>query len=43
MTADYLAGAIPGAIRLALPWAGHLPTLEDPVAINPLLLEWLAG
>ncbi len=43
LTADYLARAIPGATRLALPWAGHLPTLEDPAAVNPLLLEWLAG
>ncbi len=42
-TADHLAGAIPGALRVSLPWAGHLPTLEDPDTMNPLILKWLGG
>lgn len=42
-TAEYLAAAIPGARHEALPWAGHLPSLEDPARLNPLLLEFLAA
>jgi 3-oxoadipate enol-lactonase len=42
-TADYLAESIPGAVRVALPWAGHLPTLEAPDTMNPLILDWLGG
>jgi pimeloyl-ACP methyl ester carboxylesterase len=40
-TADHLAESIPGATRVDLAWAGHLPTLEDPVTMNPLILSWL--
>jgi pimeloyl-ACP methyl ester carboxylesterase len=40
--ADFLATSIPGALRVELPWAGHLPTLEDPVRANPLILQWLS-
>jgi pimeloyl-ACP methyl ester carboxylesterase len=40
-TADQLAASIPGAVRVTLPWAGHLPTLEAPATMNPLLLNWL--
>lgn len=42
-TADYLAKSIPGAVRVALPWAGHLPALEAPALINPLVLNWLGA
>ncbi len=42
-TAVFLADAIPGAQFLELPWAGHLPSLEDPDAMNPLLTDLLAG
>jgi 3-oxoadipate enol-lactonase len=41
-TADHLAGSIPGATRVRLSWAGHLPTLEDPDTVNPLILTWLS-
>ncbi len=37
-----LAGQLPGARHVDLDWAGHLPSLEDPAALNPLLLEFLA-
>lgn len=40
-TADYLAASIPGAMQVTLPWAGHLPTLEAPARMNPLILNWL--
>jgi 3-oxoadipate enol-lactonase len=40
-TADHLAESIPGALLVALPWAGHLPTLEAPATMNPLILHWL--
>ncbi|NNU26295.1 alpha/beta fold hydrolase [Isoptericola sediminis] len=36
-----LVESIPGAELLALDWAGHLPTLENPDAIEPLLLDVL--
>ncbi|WP_402465399.1 alpha/beta fold hydrolase [Isoptericola aurantiacus] len=39
--ADHLVATVPGAERLDLDWAGHLPTLEDPDAIEPLLLDVL--
>jgi len=39
--ADDLVAAVPGAERLDLDWAGHLPTLENPDAIEPLLLDVL--
>jgi pimeloyl-ACP methyl ester carboxylesterase len=40
-TADMLVATIPGAQRVHLDWAGHLPTVEDPAATTPMLLEWL--
>jgi pimeloyl-ACP methyl ester carboxylesterase len=40
-TAHLLVESIPGAASLDLAWAGHLPTLEDPATMNPLLLTWL--
>jgi 3-oxoadipate enol-lactonase len=39
----HLAGALPQARHLQLDWAGHLPSLERPEAVNALLLEFLAG
>ncbi|MGW6917232.1 alpha/beta fold hydrolase [Kitasatospora sp. NPDC054939] len=41
--ADHLAAHIPDARRLHLPWAGHLPGLERPEAVNALLTGFLAG
>ena len=38
-----LAGLIPGARHLELEWAGHLPSLERPGAVNPILLDHLRG
>ena len=38
-----LAGLIPGARHLELEWAGHLPGLERPEAVTPLLLDHLRG
>lgn len=40
--AELLAGQIPGARHLELDWAGHLPSMEDPDELNPLLLAFLA-
>lgn len=39
--ADRLHGAIPGAQRLDLPWAGHLPSLERPAEVTELLAGFL--
>jgi 3-oxoadipate enol-lactonase len=39
----HLAGVLPQARHLELDWAGHLPSLERPEAVNALLLEFLAG
>ncbi|WP_229075323.1 alpha/beta fold hydrolase [Actinoplanes sp. DH11] len=39
--AAHLAGSLPHARHLHLPWAGHLPSLERPDLINPLLIEFL--
>lgn len=36
-----LAGAIEGSEHVELDWAGHLPSLERPAAIVPLLLDVL--
>jgi 3-oxoadipate enol-lactonase len=36
-----LAGQLPRARHLELPWAGHLPSLERPDAINPILVDFL--
>lgn len=38
----HLAATIPGAQHTVLDWAGHLPSLEDPARLNPLLLDFLA-
>ncbi|WP_117214157.1 alpha/beta fold hydrolase [Allorhizocola rhizosphaerae] len=39
--ADVFASTIPGARRIHLDWAGHLPSIEDPAAFTPILLEFL--
>lgn len=39
--ADALAGAIPGARKLLLPGAGHLPPLEQPEAFARALIDFL--
>ncbi|GAA4724324.1 alpha/beta fold hydrolase [Phytohabitans rumicis] len=39
--ADQLATRLPGARRLDLPWAGHLPSLERPDEVNELLIRFL--
>jgi pimeloyl-ACP methyl ester carboxylesterase len=36
-----LAKRIPGARHIELDWAGHLPSLERPEVMNPLLLDFL--
>ncbi|MFD7613617.1 alpha/beta fold hydrolase [Streptomyces sp. NPDC059828] len=38
-----LADGIPGAHRVELPWAGHLPSLERPDEVNDLLTGFLGG
>lgn len=40
--AQEIAAAISGARLLQLPGAGHMLTLEQPAAVNTLLLDWLA-
>lgn len=40
--AEHLAAKMPDARHLALPWAGHLPSLERPGEITELLLDALA-
>ncbi len=42
-TARQLAGAIPGARLEVIPEAGHLSSLERPLAFDAVLLEFLAG
>jgi 3-oxoadipate enol-lactonase len=37
-----LAGRIAGARHVELDWAGHLPSMERPDAINPLLVDFLS-
>ncbi|MFC7528831.1 alpha/beta fold hydrolase [Actinoplanes sp. GCM10030250] len=39
--AIHLAGVLPGARHLELDWAGHLPSLERPDLLNPVLLDFL--
>lgn len=39
--ADRLAAILPQARRVSLPWAGHLPTLERPQELTPLLVDFL--
>jgi pimeloyl-ACP methyl ester carboxylesterase len=36
-----LAGRLATARHLELDWAGHLPSLERPDALNPLLVDFL--
>ncbi len=38
-----IAAGIPGALLRLVPGAGHLPPLEQPVAVTGLLLDWLCG
>jgi pimeloyl-ACP methyl ester carboxylesterase len=38
-----LADRITGARLVELDWAGHLPSLERPDLLNPLLLDFLSG
>ncbi|MEJ7726434.1 MAG: alpha/beta hydrolase [Actinomycetes bacterium] len=40
--AGHLAATMPDARQVALPWAGHLPSLERPDEITELLLDALA-
>jgi pimeloyl-ACP methyl ester carboxylesterase len=37
-----LSKRIAGARHVELAWAGHLPSLERPEALNPLLIDFLA-
>lgn len=37
--ADAVAAQIPDSRQVRLDWAGHLPSLEDPAAFNPILLD----
>jgi pimeloyl-ACP methyl ester carboxylesterase len=39
--AAHLAQVVPGAEAVDLPWAGHLPSLERPDAVQALLLDVL--
>ena len=39
--AEVLAEQIPGAESVVLDWAGHLPALERPDAVQALLLDVL--
>jgi pimeloyl-ACP methyl ester carboxylesterase len=38
-----LAGRVPGARHVELAWAGHLPSVERPDLVNPMLLDFLTG
>jgi pimeloyl-ACP methyl ester carboxylesterase len=39
--AEELAETLPGARHIHLDWAGHLPSMERPDKVNPLLLAFL--
>ena len=39
--AAFLAEHIPGAAHRELGWAGHLPSVEDPARLDPVLLDFL--
>jgi pimeloyl-ACP methyl ester carboxylesterase len=39
--AEEMAAAIPGATLAHIPESGHLPSMEQPAAVNALLREWL--
>jgi pimeloyl-ACP methyl ester carboxylesterase len=41
--ASHVAASITGARLITIPGASHLPGLERPEAVNPILLEFLAG
>lgn len=41
--AEEMAALIPGARLAIVPAAGHLPSMEQPAAVNALLAEWLAA
>lgn len=41
--AEEMAAAIPGATLASIEGCGHLAPMEDPVATNRLLLDWLAA
>ena len=41
--ADYMAKKIPGAVRATIPDAGHAANLDQPVAFNRAVAEFLAG
>jgi 3-oxoadipate enol-lactonase len=41
LIAATLAGVLPGARLVELPWAGHLPTLERPHELSELLTAFL--
>ncbi len=43
VVADRLAAEIPGARKVVLPGAAHLPAFERPEEFNPIVLEFLAG
>ena len=40
--AAFVAAQIPGAAHRRLDWAGHLPSIEDPVRLMPVLLGFLS-
>lgn len=40
---DYMAGKIPGAVKVVVPDAGHAANLDQPQAFNAAVLEFLAG
>ncbi|MEU4691328.1 alpha/beta hydrolase [Actinoplanes sp. NPDC023714] len=40
--AAHLATVLPKARHVELPWAGHLPSMERPDLLNPLLIDFLA-
>jgi pimeloyl-ACP methyl ester carboxylesterase len=42
LAADLMTQRLPGARRIVLPWAGHLPNLERPDEITTLLRDMLA-
>jgi pimeloyl-ACP methyl ester carboxylesterase len=41
--AKEIAGSIAGARLVVVPASGHLSTLEQPVAVNTALVEWMAA
>jgi pimeloyl-ACP methyl ester carboxylesterase len=43
MLAKEIAGSITGARLVVVPASGHLSTLEQPVAVNTALVEWMAA